>query len=103
MQSINPSTGEVIATYTPHSLLDAARAVESAAAAQIKWRALSFAERGAFFKRAAVILRRDQEQHAVLMAREMGKPLAQGRAEIEKCAVSCDFFADHAEPFLSPE
>jgi succinate-semialdehyde dehydrogenase / glutarate-semialdehyde dehydrogenase len=103
MQSIDPSTGEVIATYTPHSLSDAAHAVESAAAAQVQWRALSFAERGTIMKRAAVILRRDQEQHAVLMAREMGKPLAQGRAEIEKCATSCDFFADHAEQFLSAE
>src|SRR5215203_209349 len=86
-----------------HPRAKATRAVESAAAAQIDWRALNFTERGAILKRAAIILRRDQEQHAVLMAREMGKPLTQGRAEIEKCACSCDYFADHAQQFLSPE
>src|SRR5215203_2264166 len=103
MQSIDPSTGEVIATYNAHSLSDATRAVEAAALAQVHWRALSFSERGAFLKRTAIVLRRDKEQHAVLMAREMGKPLEQGRAEIEKCASSCDYFADHAEQFLSLE
>src|SRR5204863_3004052 len=49
------------------------------------------------------ILRRDKEQHATLMAREMGKPIEQGRAEVEKCATCCDYFAEHAEKFLIAE
>ena len=58
MQSIEPSTGKVIATYTAHSLSDATRAVASAATAQIGWRALNFTERGAILNRAATLLRR---------------------------------------------
>jgi succinate-semialdehyde dehydrogenase/glutarate-semialdehyde dehydrogenase len=37
------------------------------------------------------------------MAQEMGKPLRQGVAEAEKCALACDFFAEHAAQFLAPE
>jgi succinate-semialdehyde dehydrogenase / glutarate-semialdehyde dehydrogenase len=101
-QSINPATGEVIATYPEHSDAEARRAL-AAAVAQRDWRALSFAERAGPLNQAAAILRRDKEQHAALMAREMGKPLEQGRAEIEKCATCCDFFAAHAERFLSAD
>jgi succinate-semialdehyde dehydrogenase/glutarate-semialdehyde dehydrogenase len=102
-QSLNPATGEVLATYAEHSVSEVARVPERAAAAQRNWRNLEFLERAAPLQRAAAILRRDKEQHAVLMAREMGKPLEQGRAEIEKCAVCCDYFAEHAERFLGPE
>ncbi len=103
LQSIDPTTGEAIASYAEHSVADAARMLESAIIAQRQWRETSFAERGATLKRAATILRRDKESHAVLMAREMGKPLEQGRAEIEKCAVCCEFYAEHAGKFLSAE
>ena len=103
MQSIDPTTGVVIHTYAEHSAVEVQRMVQAAVAAQGKWRALGFAERAKPLRRTATILRRDKEQHAVLMAREMGKPLDQGRAEVEKCATCCDYFAEHAEGFLSPE
>jgi len=48
-------------------------------------------------------LRASAEEQAALMAREMGKPLAQGRAEIEKCAWTCDHYAEHAARYLAPE
>jgi len=54
-------------------------------------------------KKVGELLRKDQESHARLMAQEMGKPLAQGRSEIEKCAWVCDYYAEHAERFLAPE
>ena len=103
LQSINPATGEVLATYAENSAAEVSRIAEQAAAAQREWRELEFSERAPPLQRAAVILRRDKEQFAVLMAREMGKPLEQGRAEVEKCAVCCDYFAEHAEQFLSAE
>jgi succinate-semialdehyde dehydrogenase/glutarate-semialdehyde dehydrogenase len=80
-----------------------AQALDAAAVAQRLWRDVSVAERAVSVRRAAEILRRDKEQHAVLMAQEMGKPLDQGRAEIEKCAVGCDYFAEHASEFLAAE
>src|SRR5829696_7747958 len=99
LQSINPATGEAIATYEEHSDEAIVQALDAAAAAQRLWRERSFAERAVPVRRAAEILRRDKEQHAILMEHEMGKPLGQGRAEIEKCAVSLDYFAEHAGQF----
>jgi len=103
VQSINPATGEVIATYAEQPATEVQRIVESAVAVQAKWRGLDFGERAAPLRRAASILRRDKERLAVLMAQEMGKPLEQGRSEIEKCAACCDYFSDHAEQFLRAE
>jgi succinate-semialdehyde dehydrogenase/glutarate-semialdehyde dehydrogenase len=50
---------------------------------------------------AAAVLRRNADQYAELMTREMGKLLKDGRAEVGKCAFNCDYFADHAEEFLA--
>src|SRR4051795_3894785 len=103
LQSINPATGEAFATYTEQSSEEISRLADKTAIAQRHWRNRSFSERAAPVKRVAAVLRRDKEQHAVLMAREMGKPLEQGRAEIEKCAMCCDYFAEHAARFLERE
>ncbi len=54
-------------------------------------------------KNAAEILHRRSNEFAELMALEMGKPLAAGKAEAEKCAWVCDYYADNAEKFLEPE
>ena len=103
MESINPATGEIIATYEEHSGDEVDRAVRAAVAGQKHWREADFSTRGLPLRRAATILRRDKQSFAVLAANEMGKPVEQCRAEIEKCATCCEFFADEAERFLSPE
>src|SRR4029079_9087211 len=54
-------------------------------------------------KKAAAVLRNNAGTYAAMMAREMGKPLAQGSSEVEKCAWCCDFYADNAEKFLASE
>ena len=103
MKSIDPATGAVVQNYSEHTDAEVQNALERAVAAQRAWRELKFAERAGPLRRAAAILRRDKEQHVTLMAREMGKPIEQGRAEIEKCALACDYFAEHAEKFLVAE
>ena len=60
-------------------------------------------ERGKILHRVAAKLRERQQEYARLMAEEMGKPVRQGRAEIEKCAWVCEYYADHASKFLKPE
>jgi succinate-semialdehyde dehydrogenase/glutarate-semialdehyde dehydrogenase len=67
------------------------------------WRLTSFAERAAVVRRAGAILRERRDGLARLMALEMGKPVAQGRAEADKCAWVCEHYADHAEAMLAPE
>ncbi len=101
--SINPATGDTIKLYPELAAKDLGEMVAHADRAFDAWRRTGFAQRAVAMKRAGELLRRDQEVHARLMALEMGKPLAQGRSEVEKCAWACDYYAEHAEGFLAPE
>ena len=100
-ESRNPTTGEVIGRYEETSRENADRVLRELQTAFESWRRTDFSKRGALMRRAGVLLRERQEALARLMAEEMGKPLAQGRAEIEKCAWACEFYAESAEKFCS--
>jgi len=103
IESINPTTGHVTGKFDEMTPAQAAAAVEQAHEAWSSWRSTSFAERGKLMKQAAVILRARKTELAKLMATEMGKPLKQGVAEAEKCALNCDHYADNAEGYLAVE
>src|SRR5215216_5350392 len=103
LDAVNPATGETLKTYEEMTPQQTAAAVEEAYAAWKTWRTTPFAERARPMKRAAAILRERKEEFAKLMALEMGKPLKQGIAEAEKCALGCDYYADHAEAHLAQE
>jgi succinate-semialdehyde dehydrogenase / glutarate-semialdehyde dehydrogenase len=103
IQTVNPATGEAGRSYDETSLGEALAAAKSARAAFLDWRRTSFADRSAVIRRAADILRARKDEFARLMTQEMGKTLAEGRAEVEKCAFHCDWFADHAEEYLAEE
>ena len=82
---------------------DVNAALDSAVAAFDGWRRASFADRGTVMRGVARALRTRKAELARLMALEMGKPLNQGESEIEKCATTCEYFADHAARFLAQE
>ena len=103
IESINPSTGEIIATYEEASSDEVSAILERADRAFRDWRRTGFEHRSDLMHQAGAVLRERTEEYAALMAREMGKPLAQGRAEVEKCAWVCDYYADGAQGFLAPE
>ncbi len=103
IRSINPATGEVVKEYEAHDAAAVERALESAAEAFPAWRERSFAERAEVVRGAAKVLEERQDEWAELMTREMGKPIAQARSEVEKCGWVCEYFADEAEGFLAPE
>jgi len=103
LDSVNPATGETLKTYDEMTPQQAAAAVDDAYAAWKTWRRTPFADRARPMKRAAAILRERKDEFARLMALEMGKPFKQGVAEAEKCALGCDYYADHAETHLAPE
>jgi succinate-semialdehyde dehydrogenase/glutarate-semialdehyde dehydrogenase len=67
------------------------------------WRRTSIRSRAPLMRQAAQVLRSNVAEHARLMAQEMGKPIRDGEAEIEKCAIGRDYYAEHAEHFLAPE
>ncbi len=101
--SINPATGEVIQRYD--ELSDAAldARLDRAAAAFARHRRSSFAARADRMHRAADLLENRAETWGRIMTLEMGKPIGQARAEAEKCAWVCRYYAEHAEAFLQDE
>ncbi|MCS6987907.1 MAG: NAD-dependent succinate-semialdehyde dehydrogenase [Chloroherpetonaceae bacterium] len=103
LESINPTTEELVASYQEHSQAEIDAALKQASKAFAHWRGLSFSARGERFKKLATLMREGAARFAELMAIEMGKPIAQGVAEIEKCAFTCEYFAENAEAFLADE
>ncbi|HEY7482124.1 MAG TPA: NAD-dependent succinate-semialdehyde dehydrogenase, partial [Gemmatimonadales bacterium] len=79
------------------------RALAAAAAAFPDWRRRAFAERSDLLRAAARVLRAHAAGHARTMALEMGKPVVQGEAEVEKCALACDWYAEHGAAFLADQ
>ena len=101
--SINPATGETLQTFPAHTQEEIDQRLARAATAFARHRRTSFAERAEWMRRAATILDEDREPWARLMVREMGKPIGAARAELEKCALACSYYADHAEAMLADE
>jgi succinate-semialdehyde dehydrogenase / glutarate-semialdehyde dehydrogenase len=102
VKSVNPATEEVIADYPEHTPAQIEAVLESAQKAFAQWRSASIGERGSLMSRAATVLRERRDALARLMTAEMGKPIAAGEAEVDKCAGACDFFAENAAGFLAP-
>ena len=101
--SIDPATGAKLREYPEADASKIGSALDLADRASKAWRDRSFADRAAVIRGAAALLRERAAELAGLMADEMGKPLAQGRSECEKCAWVCDHFAASAESMLAPE
>ncbi|HUM14340.1 MAG TPA: NAD-dependent succinate-semialdehyde dehydrogenase [Candidatus Nitrosotalea sp.] len=103
IQSVNPATGEVLETIEATSAPQVEHILAGAQAAFTEWRTRSFPQRAALMRAAAQELRARQSEYASLMTREMGKPIVQAEAEVEKCAGTCDYYAEHAAAFLAEQ
>jgi len=103
IEAVNPATGQVIRRYDKLSTTQIRTAIHAADTAFAGWSRTGFAERSARLRAVAEKLRAGAARYAGLMADEMGKPLAQGEGEAQKCAWVCDYYAEHAERFLAPE
>jgi succinate-semialdehyde dehydrogenase/glutarate-semialdehyde dehydrogenase len=102
-QSINPANEEILGEFEGMDLKEAVAATERCREAQRDWGKISIASRGPFLKKLAWALREGLEGYAKIMTLEMGKPISQAKAEVEKCAWLCEFYAEHAAEFLAPE
>lgn len=103
IEVVNPATGEHVRTYEEMSPDEVREVVAAAHEAHLAWRRAPFSERAELMRSAAGLLRDRSDEYARLMAIEMGKPVREGRAEAEKCAWVCDYYAENAESFLAEE
>ena len=91
IRSVNPTTGEVLETFTEIAAKELDGIVEDVHRAFLDWRRRPVKERAQAVGAAARVLRAKKQAHARTMALEMGKPIVQGEGEVEKCASSCEF------------
>lgn len=99
-ESRNPATGALLESYVGHTPAEVGRRLEAAGRAAHTWRGTDIALRAGLLRSAAELLRQRADGLAELMAREMGKPVGQGRGEAEKCAWVCEYYAEQGEQFL---
>src|ERR671933_1212894 len=103
IETINPATGKILATYNNMSKEEISRKVKAAREAFATWKKLDISERAEYMRRLGRVMRKNKDEYATLITEEMGKPIRQSVAEIEKCAWVCDYYSDHAESFLRDE
>jgi succinate-semialdehyde dehydrogenase/glutarate-semialdehyde dehydrogenase len=103
LKTINPTTGETLATFEAFGAHDVDVRLDRAAAAFLVWKQTTFEERARLMTRAAEMLEREAHEFGRLMTLEMGKPIGAAEDEARKCARGCRFYAEHAERFLADE
>ena len=101
IKSTNPADASHLASYEFHSDQQIESVLAQAVQAQQAWAEHSVAERCKLLSQVAVVLRGKKADYARLMTLEMGKPIAEAEAEVEKCAWTCDFYAEAAPRFLA--
>ena len=102
-KSINPYNGELLAEFPAWEPEHLEQALAQAAAAAPGWAATAVAERAAVVRRAGMLLRERREGLARLITLEMGKRYGEALGEVDKCALACDYYADHGPAFIADE
>src|SRR5919201_1063427 len=102
IESVNPATEEVVARFAEYDEARVEAVLDTAITAQRQWRRLSFDRRAAHLSEVARILRDDKPRLARMATEEMGKPIVEAEAEVEKCAWTLDWFCENAERLLEP-
>jgi succinate-semialdehyde dehydrogenase/glutarate-semialdehyde dehydrogenase len=101
--SVNPANGRQLKKYRAHSLKQVEQKITQTQKAWLKWKDISHEVRSRLLTNMAGILQTRKNEFAIMMAHEMGKPISQGVAEIEKCASVCQYYAANAATFLSDQ
>lgn len=101
IETINPATGEIIKSYTLHTASEVSEKIDAVQKAWLSWKETSFEQRSSLLNKLVEVLVSRKADLANLMALEMGKPITQGLAEVEKCATVCKYYAEHAKDQLA--
>jgi len=102
-ETTNPATGEPLATYAVDDEAAVEATLDTATERFDAWRDRRIAEREALLDDVATVLRDGKEEYAALITDEVGKPINQSRAEVEKCAWVCEYYAERAAEQLQDE
>jgi succinate-semialdehyde dehydrogenase / glutarate-semialdehyde dehydrogenase len=103
MKSINPYNNQLVASYEEMTPDEVSAIIDQTYDVWQAWKITSFAYRSSLMKKAAAVLRSKKKELSELITLEMGKLIGEAQGEIEKCALVCDYYADHAEKMLSDE
>ena len=103
LETINPANGILIKSYEEHTIEEINEIINACHKDQLKWKLKTYAERKTFMQKAADILREGVDKYAEILTLEMGKPIKQARAEVEKCAWVCEYYANNTEEILKKE
>lgn len=101
--SINPATGATVKTFAPLSAPALEEKIALAWSVFASWKSSSFSVRSAAMFRAAELLEAEKRKLGEMLTMEMGKTIGSAIAEVEKCAIGCRFYAEHAEKMLAPQ
>ncbi len=102
IQTINPATGEALHSYAEMNIATVNNIIDLTFNAFGQWHTISFVERSEKLRHIASLLDKNKKKYAQLITQEMGKPILASIAEIEKCQLACNFYAENAEKFLAP-
>ena len=103
LNSVNPANNQIIESYNEQTADQLRDIIFLCDNAYKDWKETSFSYRSGLMRNAAKILRENSEKYSALMTMEMGKPILQSRAEVEKCAWVCEYYASNAEQFLTDQ
>ncbi|NGX84059.1 NAD-dependent succinate-semialdehyde dehydrogenase [Aequorivita sp. KMM 9714] len=95
--SKNPYNGDELNSYKNHSKKEVSEIIDKADKRFYSWREVPFKERQKLMLAAAAEMRSNKHVYAEMMTLEMGKPISQAEAEVEKCAWVCEYYAENAE------
>lgn len=98
--SLNPTNNQIVQSHASWDNHRLEQALEKAHSAQQTWAQTPFRVRAKMLRDVAVELLAQRYWYATSITMEMGKPLLEARAEVEKCAAVCDYYAHHGEDFL---
>ena len=102
-ESINPYNGEVVDSHKETTKAELTKILDKAEKSFDSWQYVPLAERTRLIAKAGKVLRDNVERYAKMMTLEMGKPIVEARAEVNKCAWVCDYYAENAAEFLADE
>jgi succinate-semialdehyde dehydrogenase/glutarate-semialdehyde dehydrogenase len=102
-RSINPFDGTLLGQFAAWDAGQLEQALAEVATATPGWVDTDIAERCRLLRRLGDVVRERRDSLAALITAEMGKRISEARAEVDKCALACDFYAEHASAFLADE